>query len=83
MRMTINDRVRVSLKVLGITQRDFSKETNITESRLSRLLGNKGKMSAKEAVSCSKALRVPMECLVGDVPLFDAMLDNYKDCLWD
>lgn len=83
MGMTINDRIRVSIKVLGITQRDFSKEANITESRLSRLLGNKGKMSAKEAASCSKALKVPLDCLVGNVPLFDAMLENYEDCLWD
>jgi transcriptional regulator with XRE-family HTH domain len=83
MEMTINDRIRVSLKVLGITQRDFSKETKITESRLSRLLSNKGKMSAKEAVACSKALKVPLECLIGDVPLFEAMLEDYKDCLWD
>ena len=81
MTMTINDRIKISLALSGVTQKELSEKTGIPAWRVSDL-ANRGRVTAKELSLISKAIKLPAECLVGDVPLFDRMLSDYSCSLW-
>lgn len=81
MRMTINDRIKISLALSGVTQKGLAEMTGIPAWRVSDL-ANHGRVTAKELSLVSKALKLPAECLIGDVPLFDRMLSDYSCSLW-
>lgn len=73
--MTFAKRVRLILEIKGISQRDFSKMINVRESQLSKMLNNKRKPTMKEISMIVERLEIPYECIMGDVPFFDHLLD--------
>lgn len=80
--LTINDRIRVTLILMKKTQRALAGETGIPEWRISKIANNKTKVAAKEIYPIAKALRVPLECILGEVPIFDKLVMEYINSLW-
>lgn len=83
--MTFGKRLRLildfkSLEHKEYTQRIFARDIGISESQLSKLLHNKKKPTVKELRNMVDVLHIPYECLIGDVPLFDDLLERRS--LW-
>lgn len=79
--MTFGQRLKLILDFKKISQRDFAKTINTSESQLSKLLNDKKKPTTKELVTIIQTLNVPYDCMIGNVELFDNLLT--KRTLWD
>lgn len=82
--MKFGDRVKFILLFRRISQRNFSKQINISESQLSKLLNNKKNPSTRELEKIIEILNVPYECLVGKIEIFDDLLKYFYsfNSLW-
>lgn len=84
--LTFGERVKIILSFMKMSQRDFSRKTNINESQLSKLLNGKRKPLYHELTSIVNVLGIPYDCLVGKSPLFDNMLETIEEvvasCIW-
>ena len=72
--MTFGKRLKLILDFKNISQRDFAKTINMSESQLSKLLNNKKKPSTRELNDIIKVLKIPYECIIGNVDIFDELL---------
>ena len=73
--MTFGKRLKLILDFKNISQREFAKTINMSESQLSKLLNDKRKPTVKEVSSIVDRLNIPYECIVGEVEFFDHLLD--------
>lgn len=73
--MTFGKRIRLILETKGTSQRDFARMIHISESQLSKMLNNKRKPTVKEISMIVERLNIPYECIMGEVPFFDHLLD--------
>ena len=74
--MTFAKRLKLILDVKNISQKEFANNISISESQLSRVLNNKRKPTLKEISKMVSTLKVPYECIMGEVPLFDYLLET-------
>ena len=72
--MTFGKRLKLILDFKEISQRTFAKMINTSESQLSKLLNNKKKPTTKELNSIIQALKIPYDCMIGNVEIFDDLL---------
>lgn len=77
--LKFGDRLKMLLKYAHISQKDFSRKTLIRESRLSNIINNKCRPMVCEVNSMLFALNIPYDCLMGNVPIFDGLLEEYND----
>lgn len=82
MSYTVNDRIRMSMKLLGMTQKQMSSHTGIPAWRISDIANNKGRVTANELGRIASALQIPLDCLVKQIPLFDKLFDYYNYQVW-
>ena len=79
--MTFAKRLKLILEFEDITQREFAKSINSSESQVSKLLNNKKKPTTKELNAIIQALNIPYDCMMGNVKIFDELL--LKRSLWE
>lgn len=72
--MTFNERVKTILALENVSQREFAKLINISESQLSKLLNGKKRPTYRELSTIIEVLDIPYDCLMGKVPLFDKLI---------
>ena len=77
--LQFGDRLKLLLKYKHISQKEFADATLIRESRLSNLINNKNKPTVVEINKILNELRIPYDCLIGNVPIFDGLLEDYND----
>ena len=80
--MTFGNRLKYILNFKKISQRDFAHSVSISESQLSKLLNNKKKPTVKEINKINKALSISYDCIIGNIELFDDMLEICGNSLW-
>lgn len=69
-KLTFGDRLRIFRKdVVGISQRQLAKKTNMTPAAICQIESNKRKPSFDSLLSISKALDVSIDELVGKSPI--------------
>ena len=78
--MTFGKRIRLILEIKGVSQRDFAKMIHVSESQLSKMLNNKRKPTVNEISMIVERLHIPYECIMGEVPFFDHLLESRS--LW-
>ena len=78
--MTFGKRLKLILEFKEISQRSFAKTINISESQLSKLLNNKKRPTTRELKSIIQVLNIPYDCIIGNVDLFDMLLERRS--LW-
>lgn len=62
---TIGDRLKYSLKIRKLTQKEFAQRTNITESAMSRYISGERVPRADTLVSICRELGVSADWLLG------------------
>lgn len=62
---TIGDRLKYSLKIRKLTQKEFAQRTNITESAMSRYISGERVPRADTLVSICRSLGVSADWLLG------------------
>ena len=78
--MTFGKRLKLILEFKDISQREFAHSINTSESQVSKLLNNKKKPTTKELDAIITSLKIPYECIIGNVDIFDELL--LRRSLW-
>ncbi len=81
-KFTVNDRIRLSARVLNKTQKEISEATGIPAWRVSDICVGRGRVTATELSKISSTLGTTPDCLIGNSALFDVMLEGYGYSLW-
>ena len=77
--MKFGTRLRLLLKYTRLSQKEFAIRNDFSESRLSNIINNKCKPTIVEINKILNAFNIPYDCLMGNVVIFDGLLEDYND----
>ena len=77
--LKFGDRLKILLRYKHVSQKEFAAKTYINESRLSNIVNNKCKPTLLEVMKMLQEINIPYDCFIGNVPIFDGLLEDYND----
>lgn len=77
--LKFGDRLKMLLRYKHISQKEFAERTHIRESRLSNIINCKCKPTLVEVTKMLEEINIPYDCFIGNVPIFDGLLEDYND----
>lgn len=82
MTYTVNEKIGMSMKILGMTQKKLGSLANIPAWRVSDIVGSRARVTANELYRIAEVFGVPLDCFIKSSPLFDRLFDYYNYSVW-
>lgn len=77
-KLAFGERLKILLKLKKMSQRELSDISNVDASQISKLITQRRKNpTLREVKAFSNALELPIDVLLGDINMFDSLLQYY------